>query len=109
MVPSLDFGQVSDNYFVQRGRVVHLYGTSTGSNLHAIRALENPRWEDYEYERLDDTPNRLFWLGDGQTANERNMSGDRKCRNHLHMLVQLLNPNAVVWYLDDVDVPPIPQ
>ena len=49
-----------------------------GSNLHAIRVLEHPRWEDYEYERMDDTPNRLFWLGDGQTMNESNMTGDRK-------------------------------
>lgn len=63
-------------YTSDDGTVVGLW---PGSNLHAMKALENPRWEDYEYERIDRTKNRLYWLGDGQTVNEKNMTGDRKC------------------------------
>ncbi len=48
-----------------------------GSTLHALKALRNPRWEDYNYEQADDVPNRMYWLGDGQTWNEKTMTGDR--------------------------------
>ncbi|KAI0091294.1 FAD/NAD-P-binding domain-containing protein [Irpex rosettiformis] len=74
-------------YTSDDGTVVGLW---PGSNLHAMKALENPRWEDYEYERIDKTKNRLYWLGDGQTVNEKNMTGD------------------LAWYLNDVDAPPVP-
>ena len=50
--------------------------TRTGSNLHAVKALQYPRWEDYEYERADAEGNSLYWLGDGQSLNEKNNSGD---------------------------------
>lgn len=50
----------------------------SGSCLHAIRALQHPRWEDFEYTRIDRTRNRLYWLGDGSTWNEKTMTGDRK-------------------------------
>lgn len=46
--------------------------------MHASRALAHPRWEDYEYEYLDGQKNRLAWLGDGQTYNEKVKAGDRK-------------------------------
>lgn len=49
-----------------------------GSNLHQIRALRHPRWEDFNYERMDRSSNRLFWLGDGMSYNEKTMTGDRK-------------------------------
>ena len=49
-----------------------------GSTLHALRALRNPRWEDYNYEQADPIPNRMYWLGDGQTWNEKTMTGDSK-------------------------------
>ncbi|KAI0701861.1 FAD/NAD-P-binding domain-containing protein [Cytidiella melzeri] len=75
-------------YSADDGTVVGLW---PGSNLHAINSLAHPRWEDYEYERLDNTTNRLFWLGDGQTVNENTMKGD------------------LAWYLEKPDVPPIPQ
>ncbi|KAI0311858.1 hypothetical protein OF83DRAFT_1177174 [Amylostereum chailletii] len=75
-------------YKVQDGTVVGLW---PGSALHCVRTLSNPRWEDYNYGPLDKTHNRLYWLGAGQTENERTMSGDR------------------AWYLDNVDVPPIPE
>ncbi|KAI0777137.1 FAD/NAD-P-binding domain-containing protein [Irpex lacteus] len=60
-------------YTSDDGTVVGLW---PGSNLHAMNALANPRWEDYDYERIDSTKNRLYWLGDGQTMNEKNMTGD---------------------------------
>ena len=46
-----------------------------GSTLHALKALRNPRWEDYNYELLDNVPNRMYWLGDGQTWNEKTFTG----------------------------------
>lgn len=52
---------------------------NSGSTLHAVRALEHPRWEDYNYERLDNVSNRMHWLGDGQTYNEKTGTGDREC------------------------------
>jgi len=73
------------------GRVVGLW---PGSCLHCIRAMANPRWEDFKFEPLDEgIKNRFFWLGDGSTYNEANMTGDR------------------AWYLneDEVDRPPVPQ
>ena len=47
-----------------------------GSSLHAIRAMENPRWEDYDYEPLDDVRNRFHWLGDGNTVADMNPEAD---------------------------------
>ncbi|KAI0940653.1 hypothetical protein AcW1_003794 [Taiwanofungus camphoratus] len=71
------------------GRVVAIY---PGSTLHAQRALAYPRWEDFNYELEDGVQNRMYWLGDGQTNNEKTMSGDR------------------AWYLndDELDIPPVP-
>ncbi|KAJ7082439.1 FAD/NAD-P-binding domain-containing protein [Mycena belliarum] len=75
-------------YKAPDGTVVGLW---PGSGLHAIRALAEPRWEDYEYEALDETRNRLHWLGAGQTESERTGTGD------------------LAWYLDAPDFPPIPK
>ena len=62
----------------------------TGSNLHAMRALKHPRWEDYTYRNEEGSSNSLYFLGDGMTANEKEANGDR------------------TWYLRDgwLDVPP---
>ena len=60
----------------QEGRIVGLW---PGSNLHAVRALQHPRWEDYEYERVDPEENSLYWLGDGQSWDEKNENGDSAC------------------------------
>lgn len=88
------------------GRVVGLW---PGSCLHAVRTLEHPRWEDYEYEPLDEskTKNRFYWLGDGSTHNEKYMSGDRA-------LLLILKRNLTyhlsigAWYLnqEEIDIPP---
>ncbi|GBE88396.1 Putative sterigmatocystin biosynthesis monooxygenase [Sparassis crispa] len=74
----------------EEGRVVGLY---PGSCLHAVRAIKHPRWEDYTYEAVNGIKNRLYWLGDGQTYNEKTMTGD------------------MAWYLneDEVDIPPVPE
>lgn len=34
-----------------------------------MKALVHPRWEDYEYEYVNDNPNG--WIGDGWTENEK--------------------------------------
>ncbi|KAJ7230154.1 hypothetical protein GGX14DRAFT_553640 [Mycena pura] len=75
-------------YKTPDGTVIGLW---PGSALHAIRTLANPRWEDYEYESIDKTRNRLHWLGAGNTKNEQTTTGD------------------LAWYLDAPDVPPIPE
>ncbi|KAF8428410.1 hypothetical protein L210DRAFT_3564312 [Boletus edulis BED1] len=74
----------------EEGRVVGLW---PGSCLHAARAFERPRWEDYNYEYLDGIQNRFYWLGDGSTYNEKYMTGDR------------------AWFLSDeeLDYPPVPS
>ena len=54
--------------------------TTTGSSLNQIRALEHPRFEDYEYTYVDENAsrNRFFWLGNGSTVSqEENKPGTR--------------------------------
>ncbi|PIL26744.1 hypothetical protein GSI_11158 [Ganoderma sinense ZZ0214-1] len=100
-----DFDKYMESYFPQsvysancrswyklgkeEGRIIGLW---PGSNLHAVKALQHPRWEDYEYERADPEENSLYWLGDGQTWDEKDENGDR------------------AWYLREefVDRPPVP-
>jgi len=80
--------QCNSWYKAPDGTVVGLW---PGSALHAIQTLAEPRWEDYEYESIDATRNRLRWLGAGHTENERTMTGD------------------LAWYLNAPDVPAIPE
>ncbi|KAL1970195.1 hypothetical protein VTN77DRAFT_5355 [Rasamsonia byssochlamydoides] len=49
------------------GRVIALW---PGSSLHAMKTFANPRWEDFEYEYVNDNPNG--WFGDGMTVDEKN-------------------------------------
>ncbi|KAI0712848.1 hypothetical protein C8T65DRAFT_739260 [Cerioporus squamosus] len=73
----------------ENGRIIALW---PGSNLHAKRTLEHPRWEDFRYEQRDTgVTNRFYWLGDGQTYAEKTLTGDR------------------AWYLaeDQIDRPPV--
>lgn len=50
-----------------------------GSCLHAARALTHHRWEDYNYEPLDDAPkNRFHWLGNGHTVADQVVGSDSK-------------------------------
>jgi hypothetical protein len=68
------------------GRVVGLW---PGSSNHANRALKYPRWEDWVYTRKDDD-GLLGWLADGWTEADRH-GGDTSA------------------YLDEADVPPVPE
>ncbi|KAJ3753930.1 FAD/NAD-binding domain-containing protein [Lentinula raphanica] len=70
----------------EEGRVVSLW---PGSTLHCVKALEHPRWEDYDYELMDSVDNRFFWLGDGNTVADKVPGSDR------------------AWYLDprEIDIP----
>lgn len=61
----------------QRRLFPNLMLSPLGSALQCIKALMHPRWEDYNYERADPVDNRLHWLGDGQTYNEKTLTGDR--------------------------------
>lgn len=77
-----------------------------GSCLHAVRAIEYPRWEDFNYELPEGIKNRMHWLGDGQTYNEKTMTGDRKCYVRLQYSSHWESTGA--WYLndDELDIPP---
>lgn len=44
--------------------------------MHAMRALEHPRWEDFNYERDNEVQNRFHWLGDGSTYVETHFVGE---------------------------------
>ena len=49
-----------------KGRVTALW---PGSSVHAVKALERPRWEDFDYTPGDSNP--FGWFGDGWTVAER--------------------------------------
>ena len=82
-----------------------------GSCLHALRALRYPRWEDFNYEPIDAEAegDGMFWLGNGMTLNEQNMSGDSTWSMVLHSFLDslILLPTGA-WYLDEkwIDPPP---
>ncbi|KAK4240674.1 hypothetical protein C8A03DRAFT_31164 [Achaetomium macrosporum] len=76
-------------YRDKNGKIVGLW---PGSTLHALEALRSPRWEDWEYERVEDGRagggwNALRWLGNG--SSETQVNGDPS------------------WYInpDEVEVP----
>ncbi|PPQ79898.1 hypothetical protein CVT25_002954 [Psilocybe cyanescens] len=58
----------------EEGRVVALW---PGSPMHAARTLAHPRWEDFNYEYLDSSQNRLHWLGDGNTVADKDPEADK--------------------------------
>lgn len=49
-----------------KGRVTALW---PGSSVHAVKALERPRWEDFDYSAEDANP--FGWFGDGWSMAER--------------------------------------
>ncbi|KAA1477245.1 FAD/NAD-binding domain-containing protein [Dentipellis sp. KUC8613] len=89
-----DWARYVEDFFPKNddGRVIVLWPARPGSCLHSVRALSNPRWEDFDYTPLDrgSLAGRFAWLGNGQTVNELTMTGDR------------------AWYLNDIDIPPVP-
>ncbi|BGP48199.1 hypothetical protein JCM10450v2_004071 [Rhodotorula kratochvilovae] len=70
---------------LEEGPVVALY---PGSALHALDVLAHPRWEDFEYEQAG--KNRFGWVGNGWSVNE-------------------LEGGDTAYYLDNMDIPPVPQ
>ncbi|KAI2893055.1 hypothetical protein CBS76997_1774 [Aspergillus niger] len=65
----------------KKGQVTALW---PGSSLHAIKALEHVRWEDFETTAYDG--NEFGWFGNGWAEVEN--SSERG------------NPDAMAWYLD---------
>ncbi|KAL6251201.1 hypothetical protein RBB50_001409 [Rhinocladiella similis] len=74
------------SWYKVNGKITGLW---PGSSLHARATLENPRWEDYEYESLRGH-DVLEWLGNGWTIADKER-GD------------------LSFYLDEVDYPPVPE
>lgn len=60
-----------------------------GALSHARYTLENPRWEDFEYELSEDLEdNPLAWMGNGTT-------------------LALIQGGNLTDHLDEVDIPPV--
>ena len=74
----------------QQGRVTALW---PGSSLHAMQAMENVRWEDYDYEYIDG--NEFGWFGDGWSVRDR---GDEMARTYY-----LDGQNMLDWPLDKTE------
>ena len=55
-----------------------------GSRAHFLDMLENPRWEDYEYEYFSSSTNRFAYLGNGFSVRE-------------------IDGSDITWYLGDVE------
>lgn len=83
-----------------------------GSTLHALKSLAHPRWEDYNYEAVDPVQNRFYWLGDGQTHNEKTLTGDSTSHLIFTAHNELGSDDLVrvigAWYLREpfLDIPP---
>lgn len=83
-----------------------------GSTLHALKSLAHPRWEDYNYEAADPFQNRFYWLGDGQTHNEKTLTGDSTSHLIFTAYDELGSDELVrvigAWYLREpfLDIPP---
>lgn len=66
------FSDDCSSWYKTDGKVSALW---PGSSLHAIRALEEPRWEDFEYTYVDG--NSMGWLGDGSTEADHDENADK--------------------------------
>ncbi len=73
-----------------------------------MKAITYPRWEDFNYETLDPTSNRFYWLGDGQTYNEKTMTGDSEHFEGVNVMAIDRPLSAGAWYLREefLDIPP---
>ena len=60
-----------------------------GSCLHAYKTLQDPRYEDYEFQRAPGYDHPMAWLGNGWT-------------------IEGLEPEThdAAFYLQNVDIPP---
>ncbi|KAL4809852.1 hypothetical protein BDV18DRAFT_156233 [Aspergillus unguis] len=56
------------------GARIHGLFPGSAASLNYIR--RDPRWEDFEYEYVNESGNRFAWLGDGWTTRERTEGAD---------------------------------
>lgn len=72
------------------GRMI---GYWPGSSIHQRLTLENPRFEDFEYQSFESDgegdDNSLAWIGNGMAEAQ-------------------MHKTSTTWYLDTVDIPPLP-
>ncbi|KAJ5604787.1 hypothetical protein N7510_009941 [Penicillium lagena] len=73
------------SWYKINGKIIGLY---PGSSLHAMKTMEHPRWEDYEYSNIG-SHDAMEWLGNGWTRED-------------------VKRGNLGQYLDRVDIPPIP-
>ncbi|CAG9952394.1 unnamed protein product [Clonostachys rosea f. rosea IK726] len=66
------FSADCSSWYKVGGKVAALW---PGSSLHAIKTLEEPRWEDFKYTFLND--NFTAWLGDGSTEADHDPNADK--------------------------------
>lgn len=66
------FSDECSSWYKTDGKVSALW---PGSSLHAIKALEEPRWEDFEYSFVNGNP--VGWLGDGSTEADHDANADK--------------------------------
>jgi len=79
----------------------------SGSPIHAARALEYPRWEDFKYEQLDNVHNRFYWLGNGTTLADTDPKVDSE--SYLSTVdIVIIYSLLGAWYLnpENIDYPP---
>ncbi|ETI26440.1 hypothetical protein G647_03217 [Cladophialophora carrionii CBS 160.54] len=66
------YSEECSSWYKTEGRVTALW---PGSSLHAIKALESPRWEDFDYAYVDDKP--MGWLGNGSAVADHDRNADK--------------------------------
>jgi len=70
----VDLIECNSWYRSEGGKGNRIVGLWPGSTLHAIETYRAPRWEDYEYESLNE--NRLRWIGNGWSVTHMEGGGD---------------------------------
>ena len=73
------------SWYKINGQIIGLW---PGSSLHAMKTLQNPRWEDYNYT-FKDGETELNWIGNGWTQED-------------------VKRGRLGYYVDWADIPPVP-
>lgn len=76
------YSEECSSWYKTDGRVTGLW---PGSSLHAVKALESPRWEDWEYTYHND--DETGWLGDGSVRADWDPDADKGYYLTSHELV----------------------
>ncbi|KAI8717009.1 hypothetical protein NCS52_00996100 [Fusarium sp. LHS14.1] len=75
------------SWFKRNNETGRIVGIWPGSSVHAQQAMENPRFEDFRYVRMQEVEqNRFNWFGNGLTVAQEKRE-------------------KTTQYLDDVDIP----